>query len=296
MAMKWRLTTSRVRAVNPRRAALVALLVACATLVACTGQFIYNRLDFLIPFYFGQRVSLDEPQQTQLKAVVSGFTDWHRSSQLGRYSEFLRTLARKAQRPATREEIQANAETMEGFWDDLIAEVLPHGTRLLQTLSPAQVDELLTSFEEDDEDDYEEYCEPPPKKLLERRVKGLTRAVKSWSRTLTDEQKTVIERTARGMRLLGCASLESRTLWRAEVRKALVDARDVAASRERLRLLMLEPQQVWTDEYRRGFLVNRAAIIDMVAQLDGTWSAKQRQAIATRLNEIADDLDELAAG
>jgi len=294
--MKWGLTASHVRAVNRRRALTATLLFAVLTLAACTGQFVYNRLDFIIPFYLGQRVSLDEPQQTQLKAAVRGFTAWHRSSQLERYSEFLRGLARNARRPSTREEVHASVETMEGFWDDMIVEVLPEGTRLLQTLSPAQVDELLESFAEDDEDDYEDYCEPPPPKLLEKRIKGLTRSVKNWSRTLTDEQKGVIERTARSMKLLGCASLESRALWRAEVRKTLATRADAAVTRERLRALMLEPHHVWTEEYRRGFLGNRALIIDMIAELDGTWSAKQREAIATRLNDIAGDLEDLARG
>ncbi len=295
--MKWGLTASRVRAVNPRRPLLATLLLfAVLTLTACTGQFVYNRLDFLIPFYFGQRVSLDEPQQAQLKAAVRGFTAWHRTSQLERYSGFLRGLARDAVRPSTREEISASLETMEGFWDDMIVEVLPEGTRMLQTLSPGQVDELLESFAEDDEDDYEDYCEPSPKKLFDKRIKGLTRSVKGWSRTLTDEQKGVIERTARSMKLLGCASLESRALWRAEVRRTLATRTDGRAMRDRLRTLMLEPHTVWTDEYRRGFLDNRARIIDMIAELDGTWSAKQREAIATRLNDIADDLEELARG
>jgi Family of unknown function (DUF6279) len=295
MAKTGGLTTRGVRAVNPRRAALAAVLACCVTLAACTGGFIYNRLDFIIPFYFGQRVTLDEPQEAQLKAAVRGFTSWHRSSQLKRYSNFLRSLARDAHRPTTREELQANAETMESFWDDLIVEVAPQGSRLLLSLSEEQVDELLESFEEDDADDYEEYCEPSPRKLMERRVKGLTRAVKQWSRTLTDEQKAVIEGTAHRMELLGCASLESRAQWRAEIRKTL-DARDTGAASERLRALMVEPQEVWTDEYRRGFKANRAAILDMLAHLDTTWSPKQRQAIATRLEEIADDLDELAAG
>jgi len=294
--MKWALTASRVRAVNPRRGLLILLLAVLATVSACTGSFIYNRLDFLIPFYFGQRVTLDEPQEAQLKAAVRGFTAWHRTSQLERYSEFLRGLAQDAQRPTTREEIQATAQTMAAFWDDLIAGIVPEGTQLLRTLSPGQVDELLASFAEDDEDDYDEYCEPPPKKLIERRIKAMTRSVKHWTRALPDEQKAVIERTARRMKLLGCAALESRALWRAEIKNTLLEDRDAAATQVRLRVLMLEPQRTWTREYREGFLRNRSLIIDMLAELDTTWSDKQRQAISHRLNGIADDLDELAEG
>lgn len=291
------LTVRRVHAVNtraPGRVLLVAALLAFAG--GCTGQFLYNRLDFLIPFYFGQRVTLDEAQGAQLKAAVQSFTAWHRSSQLQRYGGFLRDLADRAQRPTTRAEIEASARAMEGFWDDMVAELLPEGGRWLRSLTAQQVEELIANLAEEDEDEYAEHCEPPPEKRIARRAKTMKRAVKQWTGSLDDAQEAVIERTAKSMRLTGCAWLESRTRWRAELKDVLAQHAHAAASQARLRTLMLEPNRAWTDEYRQGFEANRAMIIDMLTELDASWSEKQRQSIVRRLTGIADDLDELAAG
>lgn len=286
----------RVHAVNTRTAVRVALLAAFLALAGCTGQLLYNRLDFLIPFYFGQRVTLDETQEAQLKAAVKDFTTWHRSSQLQRYSKYLRELAARAEQPTTRAEIEATTDTLEGFWNDMVAELLPEGGRWLRSLSPQQVDELVNHYDEDDEDEREEYCEPPPEKLIARRTKSLKRSLKGWAGALDDAQEAVIERTSRNMRLTGCSWLEHRARWRAELKRALTEETDDAARQERLRVLMLEPRSTWTDDYRRDFETNRAMIIDMVTELDASWSAKQRQSIVRRLTGIADDLADLIAG
>lgn len=275
------------------RALLFGLVL---TLTGCTGQFVYKRLDFLIPFYFSQRVTLDDAQEAQLKAAVRTFTSWHRSSELKRYSEFVREVAERAERPATRAEIDGLAREMESFWDAMMVELLPEGGRWLRSLSPKQVDELIASYAEDDEDEYEEHCEPPPEKRIARRTKSLKRSVKKWAGALEDTQEAVIERTSREMRLTGCDWLESRAQWRAELRHLLVEEKDEAAVQEGLRRLMAEPEHIWTAKYREGFMINRGLILDMIAELDATWNEKQRQSIVRRLTGIADDLDELAAG
>jgi len=289
------LTASRVRAVNPGTRVRLTLTVLLLALSGCTGGFFYNRLDFIIPLYFGQRVTLGEAQEAQLKQAVQGFTRWHRQSQLHRYSEFARSLATNAKRPSSRTEIEAAARQMEGFWDDLMVELLPEGTQWLQSLSPQQVDELLGSYKEDDEEDREKWCELGPDKLLQKRIKSLSKSVKHWSGTLNDSQVAIIERNARAMQPGACPSLENRARWRADVRKELANS-DRASLQSRLKVLVLEPERSWTEDYRLTFEHNRSVVIDMVAELDGTWTDKQRQSIAARLTDIADDLEALSKG
>ena len=283
------------RAVNTRKGAR-ALLLAAALLAlgACTGQFVYNRLDFIIPFYVGQRVTLDEPQKVQLKVVVREFTSWHRSSQLTRYSAFLRELARESEQPTTREEIEAASRSMETFWFDAVREALPEGSQWLRSLSREQVDELLQSYEEDDEEDREKFCEASLEKRVERRTRTMKKTVRRWSGSLDDTQNEIVERTARAMRPTGCQWLDHRQRWRSELKTALFETPDAAQSEERIRTLMLEPRSTWSEEYRRDFEANRALLIDMIAELDATWSQKQRRHIVDRLNDIAADLEALA--
>jgi hypothetical protein len=282
--------------VNRRRFGLRAgvLTLLCLTLMCgCTAQFLYNRLNFLIPWYLGGHVSLDDAQEAELKSAISSLTAWHRGSQLSRYSAFMRSMADEVGQPVTRERIERAAQTMEGFWVDIIRELTPGAAHWLQSLSPAQVDELLHGFAEDDEETRDEECTASSEKQVERRMRGMTRAVKYWSGLLDDSQHALIAAAARDLRPTGCDWLESRALWRDQLKAALNAPGDAQARDTTVRALLLDPRPVWTEAYRSGFEANRSRIIDMMAALDATWSAEQRHAIQSRLRKLAADVDEL---
>lgn len=275
------------------RRGVLLVIAACLIVTGCAAQILYNRLNFLVPWYFGSRVSLSDTQEADLKAAVDAVTAWHRQSELPRYSEFLRTLARQTRQPFSRQQIEDTLDDMEVFWAALVTELAPGAARWLDSLSPAQADELLASFEEDDADLREEYCEPPPKDLVAKRVKSIGRAVKYWTGSLDDRQRSIIERAAADMRPTGCDWLDSRARWRATLRNLLAESGDAAAIEAPLRELMLNPEQTWTAAYMEGFEANRSRLIDMFAELDATWNAEQRGRAAGKLEKFADYLDEL---
>lgn len=283
--------------VNQRRSALRAawLVLLCLTLIGgCTAQFLYNRLNFLIPWYLSGHVTLDDAQEAELKQGIASLTAWHRSSQLARYSSFMRMVAGRIDQPVGRDEIEKAAHTVEGFWVDIIRELTPQAARWLQSLSPAQVDELLGSFAEDDEDSRDEECTASSDKQLERRRKGMTRAVKYWAGSLNDTQLALIAAAAQDLQPTGCDWLESRARWRDELKRALQAPGDEPSRDAAVRALLLDPRPVWTQAYRSGFEANRSRIIDMMAGLDATWTPEQRKAIQAKLRKLAGDLDELA--
>ena len=283
--------------VNQRRSGLrvAGLALLCLTLISgCTAQFLYNRLNFLIPWYLSGQVSLDDAQEAELKSAITSLTAWHRSSQLGRYSAFMRSLSAEIAQPVTREQIERASHTIEGFWVDIIRELTPEAARWLQSLSPSQVDELLASFAEDDEDSRDEECVAPSEKQTARRVKSITRAVKYWAGTLDDSQSELVAAAAKDLRPTGCDWLESRARWRDQLKRALSATGDAQARDESVRALLLDPRPTWTQAYRSGFEANRSRIIDLMASLDATWSGEQRKAIQDRLTKLAGDLEELA--
>ncbi|HKE45019.1 MAG TPA: DUF6279 family lipoprotein [Steroidobacteraceae bacterium] len=283
--------------VNQRRAGIHAgwLTLVCLILISgCTAQFLYNRLNFLIPWYLGGHVTLDEAQEAELKSGIATLTAWHRSSQLTRYSAFMRSMADQVAQPVSREEIVDASRTVEGFWVDIIQELTPDAAHWLQSLTPAQVDELLAGFAEDDEDSRDEECTAPSDKQLERRKKGITRAVKYWSGSINDSQQALIDAAARDLRPTGCDWLESRARWRDELRRALAAPGDPQARDAAVRTLLRDPRPTWTQAYRSGFEANRSRIIDLMAALDTTWTSEQRKAIQAKLRKLAGQLDELA--
>jgi len=280
---------------TPRRWCRGARLTIVVGLLVtgCAAQIVYNRLNFLVPWYFGSRVTLNETQEAVLKSAVASATDWHRESELPRYSEFLRKLARETRQPYSRQQIETTLKGMEDFWAALVTELAPGAARWLDSLSPAQADELFASFAEDDEDLREEYCEAPPDKLVAKRAKSIARSVKYWTGSLDDQQFAIIESAAAEMRPTGCDWVDSRASWRAALGKLLAEGGDAAAIEAPLRELMLNPENTWTPAYRAGSEANRARMLDMFAALDSTWSVEQRGRVASKLETFADTLDKL---
>jgi hypothetical protein len=289
---------TRHGAVNTRSVATTRWLVAVLAFVVlgsgCTGAFLYNRLDTLIPWYLRSRVTLEDRQIDELRDNVSTLTSWHRRSQLTRYSDFLRDLALQVRQPVSRTDVENTSHRIEGYWRDLVDEFTPGAARWLQTLSEQQLDELLASYEEDDEELDEDYCKVPDDKLHRERVKRLTKSVKYWIGSVEDSQEAIIERTSRSLRRTDCDWIESRARWRDELRAALLAPGTRAEVDHRVRELLKDPRKTWTSAYIQGSVYNRDRILDMLVELDASLNEKQRKAVIARLTDLAEDLDELA--
>ena len=197
--------------------------------------------------------------------------------------------------PISLQQMEATSRELEGFWNDVIDALAPDAARWLQTLSAAQVEELLENFAEEDEEISEDYCEADDEELIERRTKSIARSVKYWNGSLDDAQMDVISRGAAKLERTGCDWVASRERWRAELKRLLAENREPAAFEAQFRELMLRPERTWTDEYRSGSERNRERFMDLLAELDTTMSAKQRERAARKLTSLASDLDALAA-
>ena len=86
-----------------RPRALTRWLVVAALAVGLTGcglGLVYPRLDTVVGFYIEGLVTLDKAQSAELKRILAGNLEWHRRSELDRYSAFLRELAVAVERGA----------------------------------------------------------------------------------------------------------------------------------------------------------------------------------------------------
>ncbi len=59
-------------------------------LSACSSTtFVYNRLDFILPWYLDDYAELNGEQEEYLDTLLSPFLSWHRSQELPRYVDVL---------------------------------------------------------------------------------------------------------------------------------------------------------------------------------------------------------------
>ena len=274
------------------RLACVLLLAAGAT--GCAKLF-YNRLDSLAAWYVGNLVSLDDQQQSTLRAWLAQTLEWHRETELGRYATFLRELSADVAKPSGRVTYQRALDRVEGFAQDFTAQTAPQAARLLMELSPAQVEEFLVNLEEKSNERAEENRDALRDGTWQtKRVKDTQRQLKRWTGTITEEQKVLVRDMAQHIQPTTADWLESQRQWRAALGDALGEAfsnRDNAE--KRILQLLREPDTQWTAQYKTKEAGNREQMLSLLEALDASLTPAQRGRMQRELTTLADRLEAL---
>jgi hypothetical protein len=278
-----------------RLRSLLPLCVVLSLAAACTTGFVYNRLETITYWYFRNQVSLDDGQATALRESLREFYAWHRVTELPRYAEFLDTLASEsAAGPLSRAQVDEARVEIESLWRALIAGATPYAARTLASLTPAQRDELFESFAEDDEDLREEYCLEEPAKQRRRREKSFVKNIESWTGRLSAEQRELVDAGVARLAPDSCDWVDSVVASRAAFRALIDSYSNEPDFDERLARFLSNPEDHWTEAYRREFEANRDVIVETLVSVDVTLTGKQRSRASTRLEELAGDLRRLS--
>ena len=80
----------------------VCLLGGVLFLGACSSTtFVYNRLDFLVPWYVDDYVDLNQQQKQHLDGLLEPFLVWHRARELPDYLKILDGIEDNLNQPQT---------------------------------------------------------------------------------------------------------------------------------------------------------------------------------------------------
>jgi hypothetical protein len=147
-----------------RRSGLLLLLLLATGCSSTT--FLYNRLDFLIPWYLGDYVDLDRQQKKYLDALLEPFLAWHREEELQRYLELLERIEAELAADITADQVAANAEQLVEAWQRIEVQTLDWMLSLGEELSDRQMAQLVTQLWKKQREYEEEYL---PRSLEEYR-------------------------------------------------------------------------------------------------------------------------------
>ncbi len=279
-----------MRKTTPLKGLVLCILLSLTT--ACSTSFVYNRLDTLAGWYLRSLVSLDDDQRQQLKQWLTQTLDWHRESELKRYAGFLRELSQQVLQPGTPASYEQTQKQFQSFWSDFVARTAPEAAALLQRLSPEQVEELIRNMDQKARERADEE-ESDLDKWRREQAKGLTRFLKRWSGSASDEQKALITAAASQLEPSQTEWLASQAAWQRELRTALT-ATPSAKKTARIEHLLTHADHQWTQEYVDKSQRNRQRYMDLITSLDSTLSPKQREHLRSEFLELAEQLDTIA--
>jgi hypothetical protein len=283
--------TRRLPGLLPRWLVVAVLALGLA---GCGLGLVYPRLDTVVGFYIEGLVTLDKAQSAELKRILAGNLEWHRRSELDRYSAFLREVAGAVERGAGHDDWLAASRRTEEYWRRVFEQAAPGYARLAATFTDAQVAELLANLEREDEKDRREFKSATPGQRDARREKAMRRALERFTGPLTAAQRELIREHVASSPSFMPEWLENRRVWRAELADALAGRRSGAGFEARMQVLVARPDELWTPRYRAAVEQRRESLVDLVAALDATLTPPQRSAARRQLLALADEVQGLS--
>lgn len=262
---------------------------------ACTN-FFYNKLDTLAAWYIQDLVSLDDSQRSDLRSWLESTLLWHRSSELARYSKFLRDLAKTATHPGNASTYKRIEAQVEQFGARLVDQAAPDAARLLMSLSPQQLTEFETNLAEKSRERNEKNLKAlADGKWHEKRANDIEKQLKRWTGSITKEQRLLIAAESKRFDTTTSDWLESQARWRKAMFGALQErftaAQSPTATEERILALLRSPESQWTRAYQTKAAQNREQSLEVLGAIDASLTPEQRSHLQGELTKLAKQLE-----
>ena len=279
---------------RPVRLRWLTVAVAALGLAGCGLGLVYPRLDTVVGFYLQGLVTLDPAQSAQLKRVLAGNLEWHRRSELVRYSAFLRELAGDVEGGAGPEEWREATRRAEQYWREVFEQAAPGYAAVAATFTDRQVAELLANLERRDAEERREYESRSPAERDARRERSVRRALERFTGPLTAEQRALVRAHVAASPSFAPEWLDNRRVWREALADALARRDRPAEFEARMRVLVARPDELWTPRYRAAVERRTAALVELMAGIDATLTPAQRAAARRQLLALAEEVQGLA--
>jgi len=267
----------------------IAICLSLVLISAGCGRvgLVYNRLDTLARLQLGRYIDLDAAQKAQFDQHFDALWRWHRSEQLPRYAAELRQLQTLALAPISPATLQPLGDQLRRHARTLTAETLAALAPTLASLRDDQVSALLAKLADDRERQARKQARLSDAKWREQRADTAIDRLDDWAGSVTPAQRQRIE------------------AWAAQLQRDddQDDARD-QAGRQQFETLLRQRREPGFSDRLVGFALApfdepepdaaRDRTRQLLADLSALATPRQREHLARRLGELADELDALA--
>lgn len=271
---------------NAAAAALAALLLS-----ACTSGFVYNRLDWLIPWYVDGYVDITRAQREVLRAQLAPRLAWHREEELARYAELLDRIEAELAG-------EVSPATVRGWADELLAAAQRVERSMMEValefgseVSDSQLREFVDSLWERQREYEEEFLERSDAEYADDDYDNLADFIERFTGRLEPGQRAVLREAASKLQRFDRAWLEERRAWLETLQPLLLERAPgwqdavMAAYEKRL--------EQRTPAYHAAFEHNLGQITAAYAQVLSSLSERQRAHAAREFGKLQSTLRKL---
>ena len=275
------------------RGARVWVVIALFVVSACSSTtYVYNRLDFLLPWYMDDYVDLDAEQEAYLDELLVPFLAWHRAHELPVYLTALNRIEDSLNQPLTAAVVGTIVTEFELAWLRLQSEGLTQLLDLGASLSDEQIAAFLEALWEQQREFEEEYLERDEEEFFEDNDDNTRDTFQDYLGKLSDDQKQWVRDGSRRLLRSDQVWLKERAQWLTEL--GILLTRE-PGWQERVRVAVSAKNNTMTPEYQRIYEHNMDAIYQLAAQVLNARSERQSRHLRGKLADVREDLETLIA-
>ncbi len=258
-------------------------------------KFTYNNLDWVIPWYLDDYLSLNDQQEKSFDSQLEALWLWHRENELSDYSDFLHQIIIDFDnQDVTEEKLKSYSVQTSALYKRLISKSLEVGTPLISSLSDQQVSDLLDSIADNDKDFKEEVAETDQQERIKDRRKSVAKTFRKWLGRLSKYQKKRIQTWSEEAKTTLEYHIEYVARTRVHFKQALIDRQDQQQVHQQLLKLATQPELLRGDKYNDVIVSNNHKFRLLLIDTFNSLSKKQQRKFRKRLQRYADDFSELA--
>lgn len=266
-----------------------------ATLTACSFKNMYNQLDYLIPQYVEDMVTLDDVLAQQLDERTHYLLDWHRNTQLPQYADWFTQMQQDVLAQPTEQQVSAHLKRLDQFWTALSEKINDHMAQLLPKLNARQREQLFESLGEKNQEFREEFVDIDADEREGQYVERLRKNYERWLDDLNDAQEDAIEQAAQQLVSTADLRLQRRIDWQQGIRRILELGGDADGKSHQLRAFMKKFESLDSEAMRTASQHNQQVIAKLTVNMAAAMDKAQKKYFVARSNAYIDDFRELKA-
>ena len=277
---------------NMKSARILALLLGISLLGACSSTFIYNQLDWLIPWQVDNYVDLTRDQKKGLKEQLRPLLGWHRREELVSYIAILDRVEADLASPLAGEQIEAWANEMLAAWKRVETRMLPIAFDLGAELSDAQMQEFIDTLWERQAELEEEYLLRSQEEFVAENFEDFEENLRELLGRLSEEQLALLGQPSETLQRFDTVWLEDRRSWLSRLEELL---QREPGWQQAVRDAMKEQERKRSPAYREAYAHNQQIINNTIAGVLNIRSEKQSARLQREIDDIRRDLAKLIA-
>jgi negative regulator of sigma E activity len=266
------------------------LAISALALAACSAtRLAYDNADTMLRFMASSYLDLDAAQSDDLTPRIARFHQWHRSNELPVYAALLRSASQRAARGITAEDVAWGLGNVRSRYRRLAARAAEDGAPVLATLASAQLAALEHKFAENNEKYARQFLPSDHKERRRAQLKRMLERFRDFAGDLTPDQEARIERFALARERHVALRFEDRQRWQRDFVAALKAERKPEELGRHLAEMFDKPELRRSEEFVREDRRWDEDLGQLIVDLDGSLSPKQRAQVVRRLSDYAED-------